>query len=300
MGEPGFPVGVDYCILGYPVSGSASPAIYNRFFEERGLGYRYGVCELPERGRLGDFVEWARRRLRGFNVTIPYKESVIPHLDEVDEAGGSIGAVNTVAVVGGRLRATNTDWLGFVEPLVNVAGGLERERAVILGAGGAARAAAYALVRRGLSCEIHVVGRSMRRLQGFREHALAHGWGECLSFHQLSEAVLRRVVPGSGLVVNATPLGSYQYPRETPLPPELIEEGMVVFDMVYNPPVTTLIRAALDRGARVVDGVCMLATQARENLRYWLGVEADVFELRRSALDYLEGGGRGGGRVQGG
>lgn len=287
MEESGVPLGIDYCILGYPVSRSASPAIYNNFFARRGMRLVYGLCELEDSWRLEAFVETARTRLRGFNVTIPYKEAIIPFLDELDEHARRIGAVNTVKVSGGRTLATNTDWRGFVEPLLSIAGGLERERAVILGAGGAARAAAYALVERGLSCDIHVLGRSRERMEAFEKHARGEGWGECLHFHHLSQSIVRELVPSSGLLVNATPLGSATYPGETPVSPGLIGEDMVVYDMVYNPVVTPLLRAALERGAMIVDGVCMLAHQAGENIRFWLGLEVDVFELRRYALDYL-------------
>ncbi len=271
--------------------GSASPSIYNRFFEERGLGLRYGVCELPDRDLVPRFLEEARAGLRGFNVTIPYKETVLGLLDEADTVAMDIGAVNTVKAGEGRLWGTNTDWLGFVEPLLEMAGAPERERSVIVGAGGAARAAAYALVERGLSCDIHVYGRSPDRLRGFKEHAETRGWGRCVKTHLVEEGVLRDrgSLEGAGLLVNATPLGSYAYPGRMPVEPSLLHSGLFVFDMVYNPVVTPLVRAAMEAGAVVVDGLCMLVWQARENIRIWTGLEAEVHALRRYALDFLEG-----------
>ena len=262
---------LEFYLVGRGVSYSLSPVMYEWFFSEAGLTASYSILEVPSRKSLPGAVEWLRGRARGFNVTIPYKRAITPLLDETSDAASRIiGAVNTVVVRGGRLSGYNTDWLGFKVTLEEEmrGEGLEVSEAVLVGYGGAARAALYALARLGFR-HVHIVGRSTLRA---RDLALeAREWGEW----SLTWGPLHGGSPGgtgSGyLLVNATPMGSCGV-EWLVSPCGLVGEASIVYDMVYYPVETPLIRCARARGIPSVNGLEMLAGQASFNLRVWLGV----------------------------
>ncbi len=270
---------VNLYLIGKPVRHSLSPAMYNHFLARAGIPGEYRAIEVPSAGELPEVLERLRVESLGFNVTVPYKVYVANLVDELDPHASALGAVNTVKVVPGGLAGFNTDWLGFRRALER-AGPLDYSRALIIGAGGAGRATAYALS--GVVDELFIVSRSGSTAEALA--SMAEEWG-------IPRAVgaratidnLRALAARAELIVNASPVGMGD-PGSTPLPGHLIPQGSVVLDMVYRPLRTRLLREASTRGCRVVDGLWMLVYQAVENIRIWLGLEADPVDLRRAAL----------------
>lgn len=239
-------------IAGNPCAHSRSPLLYTRLFTHFGMNYRYTRLEWPDAGtiiRLASLLP-----LKGLSVTIPFKADVIPLIDEVDEHAASIGAVNTVVRCGGRMYGHNTDWLGVRTPLAHRRGG----RAVVLGAGGAAAAAVHAL--RTLDMEVTVLARTPGAARRLAERFDCR-WGGLEEFKGADADV----------VVHATPVGMEPDTRSLLAPCDL-ERKTTVFDLVYTPPETPLIRAAREAGCETIPGTEMFVHQAAEQFRLITGI----------------------------
>jgi 3-dehydroquinate dehydratase/shikimate dehydrogenase len=257
-----------YGLVGSDVLRSLSPAIQNRGFAERGLDAVYVPLQAES---LAAFVRaLPGLSLSGFSVTRPYKGEILDELDSVTPHAAEAGSANTVVVKDGRLVGLSTDGDGVLVPLrrrLDPAG----RRVVIVGAGGAARAAAFALVRVG--AQVTVLA---RRPEQAAEVAAATGCssGSLDTLPALAWDVL----------VNATPLGSGALPGHSPVPDEAIRPGALVFDMVYEPRETPLLAAARTRGCVTIDGVEMLVAQAVGQFEAWAGVPAPVEAMTEAAL----------------
>jgi 3-dehydroquinate dehydratase / shikimate dehydrogenase len=257
-----------YGILGSDVLRSLSPLLHNRAFAARNLDAVYVHLQAEA---LEPFIRSVPALgLSGFSVTRPYKVEILRHLHEVEEEAALCGSVNTVVVEDGKLRGSTTDGHGVVAPLKK-RGDLKGRPVVILGAGGAARSAAFALARRGAA--VTVLTRDPSKAA-----AVASVVG--CAFGALTDVA---VYPWD-VVINATPLGSSVAPDETPVPAALHRAGTVAFDMVYDPLETRFLREAQAAGATVITGLEMLLAQAVAQFETWTGLEAPVEAMRSAAL----------------
>lgn len=228
-----------YALIGRRLGHSYSQRWFEELFARQGLeDHSYRLVELPSVAGVREWVE--REGINGFNVTVPYKQDVVAQLDALDETAAAIGAVNCVTVEGGRLIGHNTDAPAFLQTIEESR--FETGDAFILGTGGAARAVAYALEQRGVLCRF--VSRHPE------EHPNAIGYDDLSSFNTQRS-----------MLVNATPVGMYPDIEATPLP-DFPFQFSFVYDLVYNPSPTRLLRDAAARGAQVKDGLEMLHLQA--------------------------------------
>ncbi len=266
------------CVVGWPVKHSRSPVIHRFWLKRYGLAGDYVINPVePERAEAF-FKDFAVGRFVGCNVTVPHKEAAYASVDEIEPAGRAIGAVNTVWRDGGKLVATSTDGVGFLANLDEGAPGWSDEPgpAVVLGAGGAARAVVWALLERGFS-PVHVVNRSIDRAEAlatrFGGGVRAAGWG-----------ALPGLLGDARVLVNSTSLGMEgQSPLALDL--SLLRGNCLVTDIVYVPLETALLAAARARGLRTVDGLGMLLHQAAPGFHHWFGVMPEVTpELRMAVL----------------
>jgi len=261
--------------MGHPVAHSRSPKLHTFWLTTLGIAGTYELADVTEQ----DFPTFIRDlRARGFvggNITVPHKEAAFRAVSRRDEAANAIGAVNTVWYEDGHLVGGNTDAHGFLAhidatiPDWNSAAA----RAVVLGAGGAARAITYGLRQRGLA--VAVVNRTLARAQSLAADfgASAHGWDE-----------LPPLLGAAGLLVNATLLGMAGKPALDIDLAQLKPEA-IVYDIVYVPLETTLLRAARGRGHRVVDGLGMLLHQAVPAFARWFGVTPRVTPELRAHIE---------------
>jgi 3-dehydroquinate dehydratase/shikimate dehydrogenase len=262
-----------YGLLGSDVLRSLSPAIHNRGFAEVGLDAVYVPLQAES---LAAFLEaLPDLGLSGFSVTRPYKSEILPHLDSVTPNAAEASSVNTVVVQDGRLVGLSTDGDGVLGPLrrrLDVAG----RQVAVIGGGGAARAAAFSLSRAGARVAVRA-----RRPEQAAEVAAASG---------CAHAPLATLADEPwDVLINATPVGSGAVPGESPVPPAALRPGAVVFDMVYEPRETPLLRAARAAGCRTIDGVEMLVAQAVGQFETWTGKEAPVAAMTEAALVALQG-----------
>ena len=268
-------------LIGDPVEHSLSPALHSFLLERAGLNYCYLAFRV-RRGDLAGAIEGVRALgIRGLNVTIPHKEAVVPLLDGLSPEAEAIGAVNVIVNEGGRLTGANTDCQGFLRPLEERGISLAGKRAVILGAGGAAAAVAYALLSAG--AEVALVNRTPERARSLARRLSRFGTVSAWSLGDLP-ALLRE----AELLVNATPVGMWPGVGETPLSPDLLHRDLLVYDLVYRPRKTLLLGAAEARGARTIGGLEMLVWQAIKALEIWTGHRFSG-EDARAAFSYLQG-----------
>ena len=265
------------CVIGWPVGHSRSPLIHNYWIKEHGLDAEYRREAVPA-GELAAFVaNLSERGYVGANVTVPHKEAALA-LSEPDDRARAVGAANTLWLEGGRLRSTNTDVEGFIANLDATAPGWDRglTSALVLGAGGAARAVVFSLLERGIG-RICLANRTPERAAALRpqfgKRIEPVAWSEIDS--RLAEA---------GLFVNTTSLGMAGQP---PLTIELarLPAGAVVSDLVYAPLETALLTAAKARGLRAVDGLGMLLHQAVGGFQRWFGLRPQVTKALRALVE---------------
>jgi shikimate dehydrogenase len=261
------------CVIGWPIAHSRSPMIHNHWISKLGLNAEYRREGVPPE-QFADFIaHLSERGYVGGNVTVPHKEAAL-RLAAADARARAVGAANTLWFERGKLHATNTDVEGFIGNLDASAPGWDRrlETAVVLGAGGSARAIVFGLIERGVA-RIHVANRSIERAVALRDQ-----FGGRIDPRSFDEA--SALLAGAGLLVNTTTLGMSGQP---PLSLDLarLPAAATVADIVYSPLETALLAAARARGLRAVDGLGMLLHQAVGGFERWFGVRPQVTgELR--------------------
>ena len=256
-------------LIGYPVDHSLSPAMHNAAFRHLGLGYEYQTRTVKP-GYLEEFIEGSLRNpsVRGANVTVPHKVGAVRLMDRLDETAKAIGAVNTIVNDDGNLTGYNTDGLGAVRALEGATGGLRGRKVVLLGAGGAARALSHSLV--GLVAELTILNRDEVKASELKESVRRPGGASVKSGGLRG---LASVLSSADTLINATSVGMKPDKEATLVDPKLLRVGMLVFDLVYNPPRTRLLADAEVAGAKVLSGAEMLVYQGAEAFRLWTGEE---------------------------
>jgi shikimate dehydrogenase len=283
VSEPGrrFIVG----LIGSDLGPSLSPPLHEREADELGLRYFYQLIDLDrlalDAEAVGELVAHARRLgFAGLNITHPCKQTVVKYLDALSPDAAALGAVNTVTLRGGRAVGHNTDWSGFLTGFERGLPGAAVKHVVLLGAGGAGIAVAYALARLGarrLTVVDVVLERAERVAEAIR-HALP-GAAATVEPAPAIEDVIDDLAAADGLV-NATPVGMTRR-RETPLPPELLRPDLWVADIVYRPLETELLQAARRVGCRTLHGGGMVVAQAAAAFELFTGVTPDLERMYR-------------------
>jgi len=261
-----------YCVVGDPIAHSLSPIIMNAAFRRENVNAVYLALHAKT---LKDLLTCVREiPIHGISVTMPYKEAILPHLDNTDSHTAKIGACNTVVrAQDGKLYGFNTDAAGIVRPLERRLPTLEGARILVLGAGGAARAAVFGLKERG--AEVYILNRSAAPAKKLAHRARAR----ILKRPDLKKTAF-------DVIINATPVGMGNT-RETPLEEKEIN-ARYVFDMVYDPAETRLLKLAQERGAQVIPGIEMFVHQAARQFEIWTGKPAPGDEMLRIVLLALQ------------
>ena len=271
-------------VIGAPIGHSLSPIIQNAALHAAGLDYVYTA--LPVRA---DALASAVRGLcdagiAGFNVTIPFKTAIIPLLDALSEDARRIQAVNTVVVEDGRLVGYNTDVAGFLAGFAERGIALTGKNAVLIGAGGAARAALWGLLRSGVS-SVAIGVRSVEKGAALAADFAADGDVQAVSF---DDAAWIAACSDADIVVQTTPLG--MTPHTDAMPPvdaAVINPSAVVYDLIYTPAETHFLREARARGCETINGETMLVAQGAEAFHLWAGVRPDMELMKRTLREEL-------------
>ncbi len=261
-----------YCVLGNPVAHSLSPVIHNGAFRDNNLNAVY-LAFAPE--DIRDAVRAIRTlNIQGASVTLPFKESVMDHLDWIDPMALDIGAVNTLVNEKGILKGYNTDSSAAVAPLLDH--GIKGKRVCIVGAGGAARAVAHGVAREGG----YLIITNRTREKGMDLAASVNG-----NFVPAEEA--EQIT--ADVVINTTSLGMAPHKEVLSFPGRALYPGMVVMDVVYTPLETRLLKTAKENGCIPIDGLSMFLAQAAAQFRLWTGIEPDNELMRKQVLQVSAG-----------
>ena len=271
-------------LIGYPLEHSLSPKIHTAALKECGLEGEYSLfpIALNDKDGLKNLLERVRsNEILGLNITIPHKQNVFPLLDQLTDTAQAIGAVNTIYVKDNQLIGDNTDAPGFLTDLNNFLGNMQSsivnpKSALILGAGGSARAVVYALVNGGWHVTL-----AARRLE--QAHELAAQFENVISIELNFQAFQLETF---NLIVNTTPVGMMPNTDRSPLPENLsLPQHVVVYDLVYNPLETKLVKDARTMGLTATTGLGMLIEQAALSFELWTGFNPSRNILYRSVVE---------------
>lgn len=259
-------------LLGHPVGHSRSPHLHNPVFARAGLDRVYLACDVPPH-RLADAVAGLRGlNAAGANVTIPHKQAIVGLLDDLSDEAYALGAVNTITNNDGRLTGHNTDVGGFLDGLADHAEQLRGRAMLVWGAGGAASAVVYALLTLQPS-RLTLVARRPEQAQSLADAMAAYDSDGALYVADAGEA--DGLAHQADLLVNTTPLGmTGTLADRTPWPAANFRTGQVVYDLVYTPEQTRLLREAAAKGAFPIGGMPMLRGQAARAFTLWTGIDA--------------------------
>lgn len=272
-------------VIGYPVGHSLSPVMHNAAIAHLGLDYVYLPLPIDPQDLEVAIAGLAAVGVVGFSVTIPHKQAIMPLISEITPLAQAIGAVNTVSRKGNQWIGTNTDIIGFIDPLqTTYQQNWSQKVAVILGNGGAARAVVAGCHQLGLA-EIHVLGRNMQRLKEFEESWQDSPIGENLQVHTWDK--LPQLIAQADLLVNTTPIGMYPKMDDSPVSADEMAHlptGAIAYDLIYIPQPTKFLQYAQQQGAIAIDGLEMLVQQGVAALKIWLKQDNIPVEVMRQAL----------------
>lgn len=270
-----------FAVIGHPIGHTMSPFIHNRLFKLSGIEAEYTKLDIaPE--NLADEYKNVLSKLDGYNITIPHKQNIIPLIDEIDEKAKMYGSVNTVANINGVAKGYTTDPDGFLKAL-DAAGIVLDGRVVILGCGGVARTMAYEVVLKGLPLLFAVRKEDVEIAKSLCSEIENTVKGAKVSFCLIDE-----LSGDIDVLVNATPLGMFPKVDVQPVSDSVISRCASVFDAVYNPLETVLIKKALANGAKAVGGMSMLVWQAVVAHEKWDGSVYDKDDIAKLCIDSAE------------
>jgi len=266
-----------YCIIGDPVDHSLSPAMHNAAFKALNLNCTYIAFRVAENELEAAIQSLRKTNIAGFNVTMPHKVAVMKFLDELDETCLKINAVNTVNNEDGKFKGYNTDMDGFIQPLkrrkINLAG----KTALLMGAGGAARAVLTALADERVG-KVIIANRNIARARDVAEHAMKLG----LNCELVGLDDAPKFAGKADLIVNATPMGMAREPSI--IKPADIKKDSIVYDLVYRPMETGLIKSAKEAGATIIYGYEMLIEQGAKSFEIWKKMEAPRDVMKKTLV----------------
>ena len=270
-------------LIGHPVEHSFSPPMHNAAFQSLGMDWVYVAFDVNPKD-LSSAIEGAKSlNIKGFNVTIPHKIEVMQYLDELDEVAELIGAVNTIDFK--NLKGYNTDGIGAVRAIEEVSS-IKDKNVVVAGAGGASRAISFYLAKFGAS-SLTILNRNADKAQSLANDVLASDLIGDVKSDSISE--INAYLSDADILVDTTPLGMDPHINDEPIATsENMHEDLVVFDAVYNPNETALIKQAINAGATPVYGIKMLLYQGAESFKIWTGRDAPI-DVMEDALNQFLG-----------
>lgn len=272
-------------LVGHPIKHTYSPFIHNVAFELTGLDYIYlpfNVLPVNLKSAIKGLVALG---YKGFNVTIPHKVKVKEFMSKVSEEASFVGAINTVLIEEGKLFGYNTDVAGVLESLYSYRREITDNECVVIGAGGSARAVIYTLIKHFRPSKIHLINRTEQRAETLRQFFKTKMKFDSFTVNELIPPDIKDIIKSSSLIVNATSVGMYPEEDDAVLTQkDLFSKQQIVFDLVYNPAQTKLLKLAQSNGAKTVDGIKMLVNQAAKSFEIWTGEKMPVEQVEKALL----------------
>lgn len=272
-------------LFGNPVVHSLSPLLHNYTLQMMGLNYVYLPFAILK-DELKPAIKAIRSlNFRGVNVTIPYKEAVIPYLDDISPEAEACGAVNVISNEGGRLRGYNTDGTGFIAALREEGVAIQGQT-LFVGAGGAARSLAWALTNEGIA-QLDFMDVNLEKAEALAA-SLAIPASVTLAAHSMSNEKFVELAASSNIIINCSPVGMYPHINQSPVATlDMLQPGTVVCDIIYNPLNTKFLTMGQARGLKTINGLPMFVHQAALSLEIWLGIKPPVQQMKEVLLREL-------------
>ncbi|MFX1592115.1 MAG: shikimate dehydrogenase [Promethearchaeota archaeon] len=272
------------CVIGYPIQHSMSPIMHNIAIKELKLDYIYLAFNIfPD--NLSIAVKGFRVfNIKGINVTIPFKQEIIKFLDEIEPIALEIGAVNTIKNDEGYLIGRNTDAEGAMKALLDAGYSISGKNILILGAGGSARSLAYIMAKNANKIVLanRTEKRAIRLANELNKYSSINIEGK-----NNSNSVLKEESKKADILINATPIGMYPNIQLSPIPAEFLHEGLIVFDIVYNPLKTRLMKDASEKGCKTLGGLDMLVNQAALAFEWWTTKKPNTTLMKKKIVEFL-------------
>lgn len=263
----------DLGIIGYPIGYSMSSHMYNAAIHALGLDYTYVAMAVKPEDVKSVVIDFKTMKFRGFNVTIPHKIAIMKYLDELDQSAKVIGAVNTVVNDDGKMTGYNTDYIGFLAPLKSMEFSMHDNHALVLGAGGVARAVVWGLISEKVRT-ITVIGRNMEKLNALHNQFKEYFEIEIMDWNDAQYAERCKT---ADIIVNTTPLGMYPKFDDCPLIDwSYVNKNALVYDLIYNPKRTKFLDLAEKNGNPILNGENMLVEQGAAAFKMWTAQEAPI------------------------
>jgi len=272
-------------VIGEPIEHTLSPLMHNAAFETLRLDYVFLAFRVKPAEVESAANGMRALNIRGLNITMPHKSTIIKHLDRVDLSAQIVNSVNTVLNKENLLFGFNTDGVGALKALKENGVELKGRKVLLLGAGGAARAIAYTMAKE--ADELAVLNRTVKQAQALAK-LLEKSFNKKISTGSLSPTDIQSNLKDSDILINATSVGMKPRAEESPVPLKLLRSNLAVMDIVYNPLETKLAKDSKAAGARVVSGVEMLIYQGAASFELWTGKSAPIEVMRQAALSHLQ------------
>ncbi len=275
-------------VIGHPIKHSFSPLIHNIAFEISGLNFIYLPFDVPSNSLKDAMKGLVALGIKGFNVTLPLKEKILPLLKDVSEEANIIGAVNTVVNDDGTLRGYNTDVTGIVESLNPYKEELAGAKVSVIGTGGAARSVIYSLIRTFKVGQINIINRTEQTAESLKEYFSVKMIHREFKAHSLVPPDLVETFRNSKLIVNTTSMGMYPDIDDSATTiKDSFMKGQIVFDVVYNPVKTKFLKLAESQGATTITGLKMFVEQGAKSFELWTGEPMNKEKVYRAIESYL-------------
>ena len=272
------------CVIGHPIEHSMSPIMHNAALKDLSLDYVYVAFNIPPNDLKKAVLGFKMFSIKGINVTIPYKEKIIPYLDEIDPLAEKIGAVNTIKNEGKYLIGKNTDASGAKKALLDAGCEITGKKALILGAGGAAKAVGFA-ISEDLDA-VYIANRTEKRAiklaKDLTNKTTIKAVGKNMSIN-----TLKNLVNDVDILINTTPLGMYPDIEESPISKEMLHNNLFVFDIVYNPLETRLLKEASKIGCKTLGGLDMFVNQGALAFEWWTGKKPNLNLMKEKVVEFL-------------
>ncbi len=272
------------CVIGYPIEHSMSPIMHNAALQDLELDYAYLAFDVPP-NRLKEAVKGFKAlNVKGISVTIPHKEIIIKFVDEIDSTAQKIGAINTIKNEDGVLIGKNTDAEGGRKAILDAGCEIIGKNILILGAGGVAKAICYSLAKDAKKMVItnRTESRAKKLAMELKKKINVNAEGT-----NNSETTLRREIKTTDILINATPVGMYPLIGKSPIEKKILHNQLFVFDLIYNPLETQLIKDAKVIGCRTLGGLDMLVNQGALAFEWWTNKKPNIILMKNKIIEFL-------------
>jgi shikimate dehydrogenase len=273
-----------FCVIGHPIEHSMSPIMWNPALQELGIDYVYLAFDVHPKNLEKAISGIRSLDIRGINVTLPHKETVIKYLDEIDSIASKIGAINTIKNDEGTLKARNTDADGAKKSLIDAGCNISGKNIVFLGAGGVARSLAYIMAEESNSIILTdlIEERAIAVANEIKEKMKVNIEGKISNKDTINKSLKK-----ADILINATPIGMYPRVEDTPIAKDMLNADLFVFDVVYNPLETRLIREAAEIGCQTLGGLDMLLNQGILAFEWWTNQKPKKSLMKKKIVEFL-------------